>query len=91
MCKLLWPYAHSVLLTHIFVSASFSRLDLTLPTHHLGPRKLLKEGILTKAKSRRKLRVLLCSDILVLLDESGMGLYRVVSPHSFLCIRFVDQ
>ncbi|KAI6140316.1 Dbl homology domain-containing protein [Pisolithus tinctorius] len=54
------------------------RLDLTLPTHHLGPRKLLKEGVLTKAKSGRKLRVILCSDILLLLNESGGGgLYRV--------------
>ncbi|KAI6009623.1 hypothetical protein F5J12DRAFT_44573 [Pisolithus orientalis] len=57
------------------------RLDLTLPTHHLGPRKLLKEGVLTKAKSGRKLRVILCSDILLLLNESGGGgLYRVPLP-----------
>ncbi|KAI5983203.1 hypothetical protein EDD15DRAFT_2376760 [Pisolithus albus] len=52
------------------------RLDLTLPTHHLGPRRLLKEGVLAKAKSGRKLRVLLCSDIRLLLTESeGGGLY----------------
>ncbi|KAI6109108.1 Dbl homology domain-containing protein [Pisolithus thermaeus] len=57
------------------------RLDLTLPTHHLGLRKLLKEGVLMKAKSGRKLRVLLCSDILLLLNESeGGGLYRVPLP-----------
>ncbi|KIK17763.1 hypothetical protein PISMIDRAFT_684911, partial [Pisolithus microcarpus 441] len=57
------------------------RLDLTLSTHHLGPRKLLKEGVLAKAKSGRKLRVLLCSDILLLLNESeGGGLYRVPLP-----------
>ncbi|KAI6017674.1 Dbl homology domain-containing protein [Pisolithus microcarpus] len=56
-------------------------LDLTLPTHHFGPRKLLKEGVLAKAKSGRKLRVLLCSDILLLLNESeGGGLYRVPLP-----------
>ncbi|KAI6004680.1 Dbl homology domain-containing protein [Pisolithus albus] len=56
------------------------RLDLTLPTHHLGPRRLLKEGVLAKAKSGRKLRFLLCSDILVLLNESESGgLYRVAS------------
>ncbi|KAI6004716.1 hypothetical protein EDD15DRAFT_2359474 [Pisolithus albus] len=65
------------------------RLDLTLPTHHLGPRRLLKEGVLVKAKSGRKLRVLLCSDILLLLNESESGgLYRVASsqhydPHLF--------
>lgn len=55
------------------------RLDLTAPTRHLGPRKLLKEGALSKARSGRKLRVLLCSDILVLVDEVEKGLYRVVS------------
>lgn len=55
------------------------RLDLTAPTRHLGPRKLVKEGVLSKAKSGRKLRALLCSDILVLVDEAGKGLYRVVS------------
>ena len=55
------------------------RLDLTAPTRHLGPRKLVKEGVLSKAKSGRKLRVLLCNDILVLVDEADKGLYRVVS------------
>ena len=55
------------------------RLDLTAPTRHLGPRKLVKEGVLSKAKSGRKLRVLLCNDILVLVDEAEKGLYRVVS------------
>ncbi|KAH0830093.1 hypothetical protein J3R83DRAFT_1428 [Lanmaoa asiatica] len=56
------------------------RLDLTAPTRHLGPRKLLKEGVLNKAKSGRKLRVLLCNDIMVLVDEVGKGLYRVPIP-----------
>jgi hypothetical protein len=56
------------------------RLDLTAPTRHLGPRKLLKEGVLSKAKSGRKLRLFLCSDILVLTHESGKGLYRVPIP-----------
>ncbi|KAI6037316.1 Dbl homology domain-containing protein, partial [Pisolithus microcarpus] len=66
------------------------RLDLTLSTHHLGPRKLLKEGVLAKAKSGRKLRVPLCSDILLLLNESESGgLYRVANsqhydPHLFV-------
>jgi hypothetical protein len=61
------------------LSCLLSRLDLTAPTRHLGPRKLLKEGVLSKAKSGRKLRLFLCSDILVLTHESGKGLYRVVS------------
>ncbi|KAI6004640.1 hypothetical protein EDD15DRAFT_2117680, partial [Pisolithus albus] len=58
------------------------RLDLTLLTHHLGPRRLLKEGVLAKAKSGRKLRVLLCSDILLLLNKSESGgLYRPLPVH----------
>ncbi|KAI5991152.1 hypothetical protein EDD15DRAFT_2277008 [Pisolithus albus] len=61
-----------------------SRLDLTLPTPHLGPHKLLKEGVLVKTKSGRELRVLLRSDILLLLNgsESG-GLYREASPQHY--------
>lgn len=55
-------------------------LDLTAPTRHLGPRKLVKEGIISKAKSGRKLRLFLCSDILVLTHEGGKGLYRVPIP-----------
>ncbi|KIK20506.1 hypothetical protein PISMIDRAFT_578842 [Pisolithus microcarpus 441] len=63
------------------LSIGKDRLDLTLPTHHVGPRRLLKEGVLAKAKSGRKLRVVLCSDILLLLNESeGGGLYRVPLP-----------
>lgn len=63
------------------------RLDLTAPTRHLGARKLLKEGVLSKAKSGRRLRAVLCSDILVLMDEGEKGLYRVVSapPPPFFC------
>jgi len=44
----------------------------------MGPRKLLKEGELTKAKSRRKLHVVLCNDIVVLIDETAKSLYRMV-------------
>lgn len=58
---------------------SYSRLDLTAPTRYMGSRKLLKEGILAKSKSGRKLRAFLCSDILVLTDEGGKQLYRLVS------------
>lgn len=56
------------------------RLDLTAPTRHLGDRKLLKEGLLNKAKSGRKLRVFLCNDILLLTDEPGKTLYRMPIP-----------
>ncbi|KAJ3827567.1 hypothetical protein F5880DRAFT_1609212 [Lentinula raphanica] len=53
------------------------RLDLTAPTRHMGTRKLLKEGTLTKAKSGRKLHAFLCSDILVLTDDKARNLYRM--------------
>ncbi|KAI0085934.1 hypothetical protein BDY19DRAFT_963763 [Irpex rosettiformis] len=56
------------------------RLDLTAPTRNMGPRKLLKEGILNKAKSGRRLHAFLCSDILVLTDEAAKTLYRVPIP-----------
>lgn len=55
-----------------------SRLDLTEPTRHMGARKLLKEGVLMKAKSGRRLRAFLCSDILVLTEETAKTLYRMV-------------
>lgn len=52
------------------------RLDLTAPTALQGPRKLLKEGAVAKAKSGRKLTLVLSNDILVLLEDKG--LYRMV-------------
>ncbi|PIL33059.1 transporter [Ganoderma sinense ZZ0214-1] len=53
------------------------RLDLTAPTRYMGPRRLLKEGILMKTKSGRKLRAFLCSDILVLTEDTTKSLYRM--------------
>ncbi|KAI0312324.1 hypothetical protein OF83DRAFT_1146615 [Amylostereum chailletii] len=53
------------------------RLDLTAPTRHLGERKLIKEGVLFKAKSNRKLHAVLCNDIFILTDEHAKSLYRV--------------
>ncbi|KAF7972256.1 hypothetical protein HWV62_18572 [Athelia sp. TMB] len=53
------------------------RLDLTAPTRRMGERKLLREGILFKAKSGRKLRAFLCSDIIVLTDDTAKTLYRM--------------
>ncbi|KAK8861200.1 hypothetical protein IAR55_002019 [Kwoniella newhampshirensis] len=54
------------------------RLDLTAPTMFMGPRRLLKEGRVSKAKSGRKLTMVLCNDIVVLLD--GRDLYRMPLP-----------
>ncbi|KAF8874204.1 hypothetical protein CPB84DRAFT_1967046 [Gymnopilus junonius] len=56
------------------------RLDLTAPTRFMGPRRLIREGSLMKAKSGRKLHAFLCSDILVLVDESLKNLYRMPIP-----------
>jgi hypothetical protein len=54
-----------------------SRLDLTAPTAYQGPRRLIKEGTVMKSKSGRKLTLVLCNDILVLIDSRN--LYRMVS------------
>jgi hypothetical protein len=58
--------------THFF----YSRLDLTKDTAYMGSRRLLKEGAVTKAKSGRKLQLVLCNDIIVLLESRN--LYRMV-------------
>lgn len=63
------------------------RLDLTAPTRTMGMRKLLREGILVKAKSGRRLRAFLCSDILVLTEESVKALYRMPIPLSEIQVR----
>lgn len=60
------------------------RLDLLAPTRYMGERRLLREGVLLKAKSGRKLRGFLCSDILVLTEETAKNLYRMVSIHSLV-------
>jgi len=59
-----------------------SQLDLTAATRYMGPRKLIKEGILYKAKSKRRLHAFLCSDILVLTDNTARSLYRMVGTFS---------
>lgn len=60
------------------------RLDLTAPTRNMGDRKLLKEGVLIKAKSGRHLRAFLCNDILVLTNEAAKTLYRMVRSQIFI-------
>jgi actin cytoskeleton-regulatory complex protein PAN1 len=54
------------------------QLDLTAPTRFMGPRKLLKEGMVIKSSSKRRIRAVLCSDILVLVEESTGAVYRIV-------------
>jgi hypothetical protein len=53
------------------------RIDLTAPTAYQGPRKLLKEGSVSKAKSGRRLQMVLCNDIVILIEDER--LYRMVS------------
>jgi hypothetical protein len=73
---------YQLLAEHWLPSYICSRLDLTAPTRNMGPRKLLKEGIVMKAKSGRRLRAFLCSDVLVLTDENAKALYRMVCRRS---------
>lgn len=44
-------------------------LDLTQPTRFMGRRRILRDEVLTKHRSGRKISVLLCSDLLLLLVE----------------------
>ena len=61
-------------------------LDLTAPTRFMGPRRLLKEGLLVKARSRRRLRAVLCTDILILVEEATKIVYGDPMPLSDVTI-----
>jgi Pleckstrin homology domain len=74
---------------HALIVTLYRRLDLTAPTRHLGNRKLLREGLLNKAKSGRKLRAFLCNDILLLTDEHGKNLYRMVRAKTYMLVLMV--
>lgn len=57
------------------------KLDLLSPTRFLGPRELLHQGTLWKAKSGRKLHCFLFNDLIVLCDyvaENKYAIYRTV-------------
>ncbi|KAL1409574.1 hypothetical protein Q8F55_003565 [Vanrija albida] len=54
------------------------RIDLTEPTAFQGPRKLIKEGSVAKAKSGRKLTMVLCTDVVILIEAGH--LYRMPIP-----------
>ena len=73
-----WVFSSFLFFLVLMDSLDNSRLDLTAPTRHMGPRRLLKQGPLMKSKSRKKLRAFLCSDTLVLLDDAQKNLYRMV-------------
>ena len=61
-------------------------LDLTAPTRFMGPRRLLKEGLLVKTKSGRRLRAVLCTDILILVVEATKTMYSNPMPLSDMVI-----
>lgn len=53
------------------------RIDLTAPTAYQGARRLLREGPVAKAKSGRRLQMVLCNDVVLLIEDGR--LYRMVS------------
>ncbi|GEM10145.1 rho guanyl-nucleotide exchange factor [Rhodotorula toruloides] len=58
------------------------RLDLSAPTRMLGPRRIVREGNLEKAKSKRKLQAYLFNDLLLLTEDQGstQSVYRYPIP-----------
>jgi hypothetical protein len=71
------------------------RLDLTAATRLLGPRKLLREGKVEKAKSHRSLNVYLFNDLLIFTESkpggAGEAVYRLVSRfHLFTSSVFLE-
>lgn len=64
------------------------RLDLSAPTRFLGPRRLIKEGQLSKAKGSKRLTCILTNDILVL-TEPSRNLYRMPLPLGEFVLKFV--
>lgn len=66
-----------------------ARVDLTKPTRCQGHRKIIKEETLLKAKSKtgRKLTLVLCNDLLLILDGRDGGLYRMPAPLEEVVVR----
>ena len=66
-----------------------ARVDLTKPTRSLGPRRILKEETLKKARSKsgRRLTVILCNDLLLILEAKDESLYRMPSPLEEVVVR----
>ncbi len=65
----------------VFPGVKDARLDLAAPTRNLGPRKILKEGKLAKAKSGRKLTGYLFNDLLLFTEDKDGSevVYKYVS------------
>ncbi|CAO1629540.1 unnamed protein product [Sympodiomycopsis kandeliae] len=69
-----------------------ARVDLMKPTRCQGDRKILKEEKLMKAKSKsgRKLVLILCNDLLLILDNNE-HLYRMPSPLEEIVVRSINS
>lgn len=71
------------------------KLDLTHQTRWMGPRRILRDEVLTKQKSGRRITVVLCNDIVLLLSglsgasEADEYLYRMPMPLEELVVRDV--
>lgn len=72
---------------HADSACSSQRLELSAPTRLLGPRKILKEGQVSKVKSGRQLQAYLFNDLLLFTEMKKPGsevVYRWVSRRRFL-------
>lgn len=76
------------------------KLDLTQKTRWMGERKILREEILIKQKSGRKITVILCNDLVILLSgrrttngntNVDQYLYRMPMPLEELVVRDVPS
>ncbi|PWN31681.1 Dbl homology domain-containing protein [Meira miltonrushii] len=76
------------------------KLDLTHKTRWMGPRRILREEVLIKQKSGRRLSVILCNDLVILLSgrrttdgntNVDQYLYRMPMPLEELVVRDVPS
>lgn len=77
-----------VLSQTLFVGSE-ARVDLTKPTRFLGARRILREDaslLKRKSKTGRKLTLVLCNDVLVILT-GGNHLYRMPAPLEEVVVR----
>lgn len=78
------------LTNHLEFAGVDGRLDLTAPTRLLGPRKILKEGKVAKAKSGRGLNLYLFNDLLLFTENRGglvEAVYRFPMPLEEVAVR----
>lgn len=76
-------------ISHTLSVGGQMKLDLTKPTRWMGERTIIRADVLAKQKSGRKIDIVLCSDILLLL--SGDRLYRMPLPLEEVVVRDVGS